>query len=493
MAMHNDEAALSLDAVMVLDGRIDNPFDVGWYGHPTLWAFLNAAVLAVSGVTLFGARLLAVAIGTATVGLTYLMARLLYSRAVAVTAAFLLATYHFHIHFSRIGMNNIADPFFGVLVMIALTIGIYTNRRLFFGLTGLLMGLALYFYMGARLFVPLTLLLGASWLLVHPVHLRRWRRPGEWYPALLALAGLIFASGPLLYIFYRWPASFTLRFQREGLTQEKIALLTAKNGWSLPELLANHLRQALLFFVNVADKNFDFYDTQRPLLWGVTAGLFLLGVIVAISRVRRWSYHVPLAWYGLAAIFGGMLMDYPVKTPRFVTLAPVACLFVAFAIVFLYEQMALTWPGREHLLLAAAVVVTCLLAVQSLWGYFGDYRQRGTYGNLSSRQATLLSQALAEEAAGTQLWFLGDNWVSVAGFPIFRYLAPHIDGFDVNRKVLTSAHVPVGDERAVQVFAAVPERGDESAHVVRRYPHGVRRDVIWPQTGEVILLVYIRR
>jgi 4-amino-4-deoxy-L-arabinose transferase-like glycosyltransferase len=490
VAMHNDEGALSYEAVKVLDGRIQSPFVVGWYGHPTLWAYLNAVVLAATGPTLAGARTVAAVIGMLTVGTTYYMARLLYARPVAILAGVLLATYHFHIHFSRIALNNIADPFFGTLIVSAFSLGIYTKRRLFFGLTGLLAGLALFFYMGARLFLPLLVLIGASWLLLHPAALQRWRSPRNWYPVFLVVAGLIFAAGPLLYMFLGQPELFLIRFQIEGLTAATMTQLMEANGWSRGQLLANHLGRASLLFYSTVDRNFDFYDTERSLLWGLANGLLVLGILTALARLRRWPYHIPLAWFGLTVLFAGMLMDYPIKTPRFITLAPVVCIFMAFGLQFLYVTAMAAFPGRRFIAPLLAGGLLLILVATNLHGYFVDYRARESYGRWTSETATLLAQTLAQEAEPVELWFLGNRSVTYAGFPILWFLAPNVSGHDVRQTLTSSTHVQLGSPERRQIYAAIEPRIEELQRVEERAPGGERTRMIWPPTGQTLFEIY---
>jgi hypothetical protein len=57
----------------------------------------------------------------------------------------------------------------------------------------------------------------------------------------------------------------------------------------------------------------------------------VLGLLLAISRLRAWAYQVPMAWFVLAVLLGGMFFKTPPRSPRYVTLAPVVCLFIAFA------------------------------------------------------------------------------------------------------------------------------------------------------------------
>ena len=88
-------------------------------------------------------------------------------------SAALLAALAFHIHFSRIGLNNIWDGVFVVFILGLFWRGWQTERRWYFNAAGVMLGLSQYFYSGARL-IPLILL---SWLgLAFVTDWRRARR-----------------------------------------------------------------------------------------------------------------------------------------------------------------------------------------------------------------------------------------------------------------------------------------------------------------------------
>ena len=82
--------------------------------------------------------------------MTYLLVRLLFSRGLALLVALLLAGYHYHLHYSRLGLNNIADPFFVAWALYFLVVGWQGNRRWAWAFSGVLAGLAFFFYTGGR-------------------------------------------------------------------------------------------------------------------------------------------------------------------------------------------------------------------------------------------------------------------------------------------------------------------------------------------------------
>ena len=110
-----DEGAVGLEARDVLDGVVRDPFTTGWMSHPTLWFYVQAASLRVFGDSVVGLRMISALLGAATIPALYVFARRPFGARVALSAAALLALYHVHIHFSRIGLNNVADPLFALL------------------------------------------------------------------------------------------------------------------------------------------------------------------------------------------------------------------------------------------------------------------------------------------------------------------------------------------------------------------------------------------
>ena len=100
---------------------------------------------------MIGLRLPWALVGTATVLVTFFLVKQLKNRQLAFVAAFLVATYHYHIHFSRLGSNQIADPFFMALSLLFLYRALDKHRWLDWALAGGITGLAFYFYAGARL------------------------------------------------------------------------------------------------------------------------------------------------------------------------------------------------------------------------------------------------------------------------------------------------------------------------------------------------------
>ncbi len=146
-----------------------NPFVMGYMSMPTFFYWPLSWSLWLVGDGMVGLRLPAALAGTLTVPLFYGLVRSLWGRRTALLSALFLVTYDYHIHYSRLGANNVWDPLFAVLIFWAVDRGLAKRpgtaraplrvRPLI--LAGLVLGLAFYFYTGARL-LPILVVVYAA-------------------------------------------------------------------------------------------------------------------------------------------------------------------------------------------------------------------------------------------------------------------------------------------------------------------------------------------
>ncbi|HTP07961.1 MAG TPA: glycosyltransferase family 39 protein, partial [Anaerolineae bacterium] len=145
-----DESKFAVQARAFNQGLLFQPFQTAMDGHWGLWFMVLGTFMRMFGETIEAIRLHAVIFGTLSILATYAVARLLWGRRPALIAAALLATYHFHIHFSRNAMNNIYDALFGMLIFGLFWLGWLKQRRWPWLLGALALGMAQYFYIGGR-------------------------------------------------------------------------------------------------------------------------------------------------------------------------------------------------------------------------------------------------------------------------------------------------------------------------------------------------------
>lgn len=105
--LSGDEASVGLSALGFLEGKTGNLFGVGWHAFPSLYCFLQAVSISLLGMTTQALRLPSALAGALTVGAIYLMGRSMFGPRAGLLAACILMLSHVHIHYSRLGLNNV--------------------------------------------------------------------------------------------------------------------------------------------------------------------------------------------------------------------------------------------------------------------------------------------------------------------------------------------------------------------------------------------------
>ncbi|HHX65643.1 MAG TPA: glycosyltransferase family 39 protein, partial [Chloroflexi bacterium] len=329
-----DEAAMGLEAVDILKGVLRNPFATGWLSHPTLYFFIQAAFLRVLGISTAGLRLSSALVSGGIALLLYLLARRFYGRRIAGPATFFFATYHFAIHYGRMGLNNIWDPFFALGSLYGLTVGMEKRRPAYLAMGGILTGLAIYFYMGARL-IPIILVV---YVLYWSLRERGFWRRHLGHLVFFGVVALVVAL-PLLAHFRAHPTNLTARWALLGIFPSGwVDAEMANTGRSMLSVLIDQFLRAALGFNYYTDPSFH-YRPGIPLMDFFTSVFFVLGLTYAITRWRRREYFVLIVWLLLNVILGGMLLTNPPWSPRFVISIPPAVLCMTLGMVKVSEYV----------------------------------------------------------------------------------------------------------------------------------------------------------
>lgn len=463
-----DEASQGLAAIEFITGSNRDMFNVGWYGVPTMSFFWQSFWFRAFGISTFSLRLPWAIMGTLTILLCFWVLRSLFGTRIALIASFLLATYHFHIHFSRLGSNQVADPFFLLLALGLLLRGIETRNSLYFVLTGALLGISLYFYAGARL-APIWL--GATaglWVLFRPGFWREHR--GN---LMLAILAFVIVGGPMLLFAVEQPDAFNTRFNqvnifRSGWLKREISA----TGLSMWSILADQTRRAVFSFNYYPDRTV-WYGMRVPFLNFVGAVLFVLGIGYATAQGTDYRYLPFVLWFWLAVILGGALNESPPSSMRLITLAPGLCLFPTLALIKLGDVLRTLWKEWRPAILSVQLLVVAWLAVSSVWFYFVDYTPKRIYGSTNAEVATVAGHylhALTDELGSDyRVYFFGLPRMFF-GFATIPFLAPGVEGTDVPNPL--QGPPTFVDQSRPAVFIFLPHRRADLETVRRYYPRG---------------------
>ncbi|MFO7678415.1 MAG: glycosyltransferase family 39 protein [Chloroflexota bacterium] len=493
--LSGDEASQGLEAVRVLDGALRNPFTTGWLGVPTMSFFFNSWSIDLLGQTIFALRVPWVLVGSATVVVVFFLVKRLVGVRLALATAVILLTYHYHIHYSRLGSNQIADPFFLALALLFLYRALDRKNMLDWALVGVVCAVALYFYAGARLTVVVI------FVVVVYLFLRQPKRflPEQGRGLLVTAGAFLIVGAPMIQYALRFPPEFNARVNQVGIFQ---------SGWLEREMellgtgplpiLWNQFLRAVLAFTYYEDRTV-WYGLREPLLSPLWAVLFWVGMGYAlvrlVGRAANPRYAPLAAWWWCGMLLGGFLTESPPSSQRLITLSVPVSFFLALALWQIIRLTLGVFSGNGYSrrlangLLAAAVL---LFALTSINTYFVDYTPQRIYGGPNAEMATQIAPRLRDLSADHTFYFVGPPHM-YWGFATLPYLVPQAKARDMIEPILSvedaAALDLATDTGAVFIFHNL--RTGEFGPIETLYPQGVRQDVYSPVDGRLVAVLYV--
>lgn len=362
-----DEANF-IDAIPRLWAKPDTPI---LYPFSDLTAFtwlytlLQSAVSNLIGSGLPALRLPSAIFGTLGVAALYFFARTLFhDKGLAFIAAAVLATFPAHMHFSRLGLNNIADPFFGTLALAFLMRGFQSQRRSDFVVAGALLGLTQYFYEGGRLLFP-PLFVVAFIIAWFSIGCRR----AAFYNGLYALlvAGLV--AAPVYYTLAAHQYPLTPRLTSESYQTHLLAQFIQAGGLGRYGWLNERAADPFLLYTTHPDQSWFYGGTESIVILALVPAL-LLGLAIALCKLRSVGVWVLLVWVG-AATLGNMFLRESLWIPRYVVVFPALALLIALGI-WVTLRLWLPPAVAPRSVYRLAVVLTLAAALVQTVFYFRD-------------------------------------------------------------------------------------------------------------------------
>ena len=270
-----------------------------WVHTSNLYLYYCWLVLAASGFTRLGVKLISVLPGVFAPAWLYCLARRFLSRAGAAVAAGLLAASLWQVTLSRWGWDEVLVTSLAIPLFAALWDATERARRRSYWIAGVLGGLSLYAYLSSRLLVAAAL----SFLVWRALRLRRRY---EWVGLGLFLLGLGLAALPISIYWIHDPEAFLVRIRQ-------LWYIGSDEGEWLRLLWRSIVAHLLMFHV-AGDANPRHNVPGMPMLDPIGGSLFLLGLIAAAVRWRRAESQMSLAWLGIGML-GGILSE-PAEAPQ---------------------------------------------------------------------------------------------------------------------------------------------------------------------------------
>ena len=463
IVLSGDEASSGLFSLKYLTGEVNNLFITGWFSFPVLHNFLQSLSIRVFGQTTEALRLLAAFGGALTVMLVYLVGREMFGNLAGWAAAIFLTGMHFHNHFSRIGLNNIWDGFFFVLVLGCVWIGWKRNLRWAWLLAGVGLGLAQYFYATGRILFGIIPL----WVILAGIFDRQ--RLKQSIPNLVIMIWVsLIVMLPLGWFYATHFNEFLAPMNRVSIFGEWLKSAAAEFKGSTLLVLLNQLKLGLFGYFETPLR--AWYMPGVPILRPIPAAFFLIGFAFTLIRPKDERNQLLWVWLGVIAVAVGFSESAP-AAQRYVAAAPGLAIMVGFGLWQLTQLLAKWLPKRAWIFTLILIAASVLMAADDIRFYYLDYTPKSDFSGFNGLVAQRLADKLKDEPQGTQLYFVGYPGMRHDSISSLPYLDPQITYISLDAPWVDSDPPAPTGEKAYFVF--LPDHDTDRFEVSKEYPGGV--------------------
>jgi hypothetical protein len=460
--LNDEEASIGLVGWEFVTGERDNLFTSTWGAFPSFYFWLLSISQILFGRTINAIRWVSAFGGALTVVALYWAAREMFGRKIAIWSAAWLIAFHHHLFFSRVAYHNIWDGFFLILAAGALWKGWVSDRRRYYLLAGLAIGLGQFFYITSRV-VPLLLLF---WLLI----MFHYSPTRERKAAHLCSLGLVAAAVvlPLALHYAAHPEQWFLNAQNVSILvpdikEAAVALGTTPIGLVLEQIWVTMLG------LSVAELQGVYYGSGVPLLIGLSVPLFLFGVICSFIRVRDPRYNLPLLTLIATILIGGISTQAP-NAQRMLLLPPMLAMLIVLPLEEISTRLSFHWrKGRTFLFITMSGLILITMA-QNLHQFFIDYLPLEAYGSYKGEVAQGMVEILKDEEQGIEVYLVSGGRLHIDSLTSLRYQLPEVAGWNLEPPYdLPDAAGPMETRR---LFIILPEQVNARLEIEAKYTGG---------------------
>lgn len=420
----------------------------------------------------YGVVMFSVLSGTLTIPAIYFLGRELGGRSAGFFAMGLLTLSYTHIHFSRI-LFGAFGTLLAIIAFYLLVHGFRTQRTISFALSGIVLGIAMLIYDSGRV-LPVIVLLLAGWQFT-------WRREvfkanrSNW---ILLFAGIFIGFGPMLAFALR---NFELFNGRGNVVmlwtpevwQHQMSTYNTTSGLNV--IWQQTWRTFLTVFLT-GDRS-PHFSLERPIVSPLTAVFSVVGLGIALPRIRQLKWFLCLAWVFLTFVFGGVLTADPPYWPHLNIALPAVIVMAALGMQGIIDLLGGVTRrfGRQ----LVTVILVVLILVTGAFNWQAYYNHVDDNADLRIR----ISRYLDGLPDGYHVYMVSQdvNWDEAA----YQFFNRNLSGENLPAEQLLSAPPPA-DRPAVFIVhnndAVIPAL--ESA-----YPHGRLRQH-YSQEGDLAFTSY---
>jgi hypothetical protein len=461
----NDEGEMGRNGACIMQGTCLEIMETGWSQQPRL-AFLPTGLsVSLFGNTALAVRLVSVIIGTLAVLAVYLFTREVFDKRTAWVASSILATLPVHVHFSRIGVDNIMDSFTTTLMIWLLFRGIKRSSTLCFLAAGILGGLCFYTYPGSRL-APIIGLFTLGYICLRT----RGVLQAQGRNFLIFLLAFAITGAPILGFFVTHTQNFSARMSSVGIFENNAfqneMKIYEKSAFEV--ITGQVMKSSLVFIATSAPSNF--YNSPKPYLPTVAAIFFMLGLAYTLWRIKDPRFLGLFVWFWAAVTLGSALTVGPPSNQRMLTSTSALAIITAIGISKTVEVLPQTGKFIRWLVplsLLAFVLYTGFLNINF---YFYEY-QVNHYFEDPTNELTYETRTFIAPLHTTGRFFLiAEPDVPYLSFPNFNFFSPDVEKAYFNEVTPQTLATLPNDKDAL--FIATSTRGTDLENIARLIPGG---------------------
>jgi 4-amino-4-deoxy-L-arabinose transferase-like glycosyltransferase len=466
----NDEGEMGQNGVCIIQGTCLDIMETGWSQQPRL-AFLPTGLsVSLFGNTALAVRLPSVFIGTLAVLAVYFFTREAFDKRTALVAASILAALPVHVHFSRLGVDNIVDSLTTPLIMWLLFRGIKRSSTLSFLVAGIIGGLCFYTYPGSRLAPILGLfLLGYIGLRTRRVLQAQGRN------FMIFFLAFAITAAPILGFFVTHVNNFSARMNSVGIFVNSTFQneMTTYNQSAFEVIAGQVMKSSLVFIATSAPSNF--YNSPKPYLTPLAAIFFILGLAYTLWRIKDPRYMGLFVWFWAAIILGSALTAGPPSSQRMLSsmsaLAIITAIGISKTVGFL-PQTRIFFRWLAPLSLLVIVLFTCY---QNINFYFIEYQVNHYFEDPTNELTYETRTFIAPLHNNGRFFLIAEPTIPYLSFTNFNFFSPDVEKAYFNEVTPQTLAALPNDKDTL--FIATSTRRADLEKIVQLIPGGEWNEV----------------
>jgi 4-amino-4-deoxy-L-arabinose transferase-like glycosyltransferase len=455
-----DVASVGLQAQDIIHQPIANWFGVGWSQLSMLYFQAAALSMRIFGDNPPGLMTGSVITGALCIPAVYLLGKELFGRTAAFFAALFLAFSYTDIHFSRTVFTE-GSCLFLVLILFTLFRGLHTGKKEWFAFSGLFLGIGLFAYDSIRI-TPVLLVLIFAWVLL-------WNRKNVISQArnwMIFAGGSLVGFGPQLVFAFTKNQDFLGRATEVTILSPKVSehLFDKYHVSGLGPMLLMQVKRTLSTFISLGDSG-TLFRFNGPIVNGLIVCLLIIGLGIALVKIKEAKYFSLLLWIGAGLFFGGVMTNDPPYWSHLSIIIP-GVMVAAGMGVGCIERVLVGFVERSQRMILS--ISFCLLAIISLVSSWQGYLVFAS-GNADTRLN--VSRYLDTLPAEYNVYMISDRiWLRDREFQFFNH---GIKGVDLVDDQNDPIQLPTLDKPAI--FIVTTDHDQDLAALERAYPRGKAR------------------